>query len=392
MISQKIKNITLSGTMEIAAKVIELQNNGIDIVNLSVGEPDLPTPEHIKEAGINAIRNNQTKYTSNTGLIELKKAIQKKFKDDYNANYSTDEIIVSTGAKQALYNAIQTIISSKDEVIIPAPYYVSYIDMVKLAGGNPVIVNTTRENKFKITAAEFEQNISGKTKAILFCNPNNPTGSVYTKKELQDIVKVALKNNLIIVSDEIYEKLIYDSLEFTGIASFGEKVKNNSIIINGVSKAYSMTGWRIGYACAPDEIINGMGKIQSHSTSNANTISQHATITALTGPQTCVKEQKNIFEKRRDFLVNELNKIKNISFDIPHGAFYFFIKIEKILDSSNHLKTSREFCLDLLNNGHVATVPGSAFGMENYIRISYSKSMEELESAVNRIKKYIETI
>ncbi len=392
MISQKIKNITLSGTMEIAAKVIELQNNGIDIVNLSVGEPDLPTPSHIKEAGINAIRNNQTKYTSNTGLIELKKAIQKKFKDDYNASYTTDEIIVSTGAKQALYNAMQTIISSKDEVIIPAPYYVSYIDMVKLAGGNPVIVNSTKENKFKITATEFEQNISEKTKAILLCNPNNPTGSVYTKKELLDIAKVALKNNLIIVSDEIYEKLIYDSLKFTSIASFWGKVKHNSIIINGVSKAYSMTGWRIGYACGSEEIITGMGKIQSHSTSNANTISQHATIAALTGSQTCVEEQKNIFEKRRNFLVNELNKIKNISFDIPQGAFYFFIKIEKILNSSSHLKTSSEFCLDLLNNGHVATVPGSVFGMENYIRISYSNSMKELESAVNRIKKYMETI
>jgi aspartate aminotransferase len=389
MIAERIDNITLSGTMEIAAKAIELQNNGIDIINLSVGEPDLPTPQHIKEAAIKAIQNNQTKYTINTGLVELKDAIRQKFRNDYNAKYSRDEIIVSTGAKQALYNAIQTIISPEDEVIIPAPYYVSYIDMVKLAGGTPVIVNTKMENKFKLTASEFKNNISSKTKAILFCNPSNPTGSVFTKDELQSIVEVALKNNLTIISDEIYEKLIYGTASFTGVASLGAETTNSSIIINGVSKAYSMTGWRIGYACAPKEIVNGMGKLQSHSTSNACTISQHAAIVALNGSQTCVEEQRKIFEERRDFLVKELSKIQNISFNIPDGAFYFFINIEKLIISSKSIKTSRDFCLKLLNESHVATVPGSAFGIEKYLRISYSRSMKELEIAMKRLKDFL---
>ena len=390
MIASRINNITLSGTMAISAKTIELQNQGIDVVNLSVGEPDLPTPNHIKEAGISAIQKNQTKYTTNTGLLELKNSIRQKFRNDYNADYSTEEIIVSTGAKQALYNAVQTIVSPDDEVIIPVPYYVSYIDMVKLAGGIPVVVNTSRANSFKLTSDEFAKNISSKTKAVLFCNPSNPTGSVFSKEELKAIVEIALKNNIMILSDEIYEKLIYDSLSFTSVASFGKKVKDMSIIINGVSKAYSMTGWRIGYACAPKEIINGMGKLQSHSTSNACTISQHAAIAALNGSQECVVNQKKIFEERRNYLVKELKEIENISFVFPEGAFYIFIDISKILNSKNAIKTSNEFCLKLLNENRVATVPGTAFGMEKYIRISYSKSLEELKLAINRIKEFLD--
>lgn len=390
MIANRIEAITLSGTMEISAKAIELQNNGFDVINLSVGEPDLPTPEHIKEAGINAIKKNYTKYTANTGLVELKDVIRQKFITDYNAEYSRNEIIVSTGAKQSLYNGIQTIISEGDEVIIPAPYYVSYIDMVTLSGGTPVIVNTNPENNFKLTANQFEQNITSKTKAILFCNPSNPTGSVFSKEELQNIVGVALKNNLTIISDEVYEELVYDPISFTGVASLGKKVVNNSIIINGVSKAYSMTGWRIGYACASKEIISGMGKLQSHSTSSASSISQHAAIAALSGSQYCVKEQKKIFKERRNYLTAELSKIKSLSFNIPNGAFYFFINIKKVLDSSIKIKTDREFCLEFLREENVATVPGSAFGMENYIRVSYSKSIENLELAIKKLKKFID--
>ncbi len=389
MISERINDITLSGTMEISAKAIELQEQGIKVVNLAVGEPDLPTPEHIKEAGIEAINNNRTKYTTNTGLLELKEAVRRKFKNDYNAEYFINEIIISTGAKQALYNAIQTIISSGDEVIIPSPYYVSYIDIVKLAGGVPIIVNTKKENSFKLTINEFNENISSKTKAILFCNPSNPTGAVFSKAELQGIVEVALENNILLISDEIYEKIIYDSLSFTSVASFGKEVKNNAIIINGVSKAYSMTGWRIGYACSTKEIIEGMGKLQSHSTSNACTISQHAAIAALNGSQKCVNAQRKVFEERRNYLLEELNKIENISFVLPEGAFYFFIDIGKILASNTSIKTDRDFCIKLLNENHVATVPGSAFGMENHIRISYSKSLEELKLAIKNMRTFL---
>ncbi|MEE9429516.1 MAG: pyridoxal phosphate-dependent aminotransferase, partial [Melioribacteraceae bacterium] len=280
MISQKINNIAFSGTMEIAAKTIEMQSEGIDVVNLCVGEPDLQTPEHIKEAAKIAISNNQTKYTSNTGLKELKIAIQKKYEREYKTKFNLDEIIISNGAKQSVYNAIQTVVNVNDEVIVPAPYYVSYIDMIKLARGIPKTISTSAKNDFKLTATELKENISSKTKAIILCNPSNPTGAVFTKNELTEIVEISLANNLIIISDEIYEKLIYSSSKFIGIASLGKKAIENSIIINGVSKSYSMTGWRIGYALANKEITEGMNKLQSHSTSAACTISQHAAIAA----------------------------------------------------------------------------------------------------------------
>ncbi|MCP5061157.1 MAG: pyridoxal phosphate-dependent aminotransferase [Ignavibacteriae bacterium] len=392
MISLKIKNIDFSGTMEIAAKTIEMQNSGIDVVNLCVGEPDLPTPDHIKEAAQIAIKNNHTKYASNSGLKELKISIQKKYEKEYNVKFSLDEIIVSNGAKQSVYNAIQTIIDENDEVIIPAPYYVSYVDMVKLAGGVPKTIQTSAQNNFKITVKEIEQNINSKTKAIILCNPSNPTGAVFTQNELIDIVEVSIENNLSIISDEIYEKLIYDSLDFTSIATLGKKVINNSIIINGVSKSYSMTGWRIGYALANKTITEGMNKLQSHSTSSACTISQHAAIAALNGFQECVELQRKIFEERRNYIINELEKIDLVSFTIPAGAFYFFVDISKAIEISKTISNSRDFCLKLLNENLVATVPGSVFGMEGFIRISYSKSMDELKIAMKRFIEFLEKL
>ncbi len=392
MLSQKINNIAFSGTMEIAAKTIEMQNAGIDVVNLCVGEPDLPTPEHIKEAAKIAITNDQTKYTSNSGLVELKIAIQKKYAREYRIKFSSDEIIISNGAKQSVYNAVQTVVNSDDEVIVPAPYYVSYIDMIKLAGGKPKIVKTSAQNNFKVSTSDLEQSITPKTKAIILCNPSNPTGAVFSKTELEQIVEVCLSNNLIIISDEIYEKLIYASTKFTSIASLGKNTIENSIIINGVSKAYSMTGWRIGYALASKKIVEGMNKLQSHSTSAACTISQHAAIAALNGSQECVEEQRKIFEKRKNFIAKELTKINSISFTMPDGAFYFFIDISKVIDNSKSISNSREFCFKLLDEGLVATVPGSVFGMENFIRISYSKSMDELKTAIARFRNFVENI
>jgi len=386
MLSPKIENIALSGTMAIAAKTIEMKSKGIDILDLCVGEPDLPTPEHIKIAAQKAIDQNKTKYTLNSGIIELRSAVSNKFLKEYNARYDTDEIIISNGAKQAVYNSLQTIISDGDEVLLPLPYYVSYPHMVRLAGGIPKIIKTFTENSYKLTAEELSENISDRTKALILCNPNNPTGSVYSREELEKLVNVAVENNLMIIADEIYEKLIYDSVVFTSIATLGDKYRDHLIVINGVSKAYSMTGWRIGYAVSTKKIVAGMNKLQSHSTSNACTISQHAALAALTGPQDVVEEQRKLFEERKNMVHNALTEIDSINFIEPHGAFYFFVNIKEIMKKMYHINSSKEFCLMLLNVGRVATVPGNVFGMEGYIRISYAKSKEELSEAMARIK------
>ncbi len=391
MLSPKIENISTSGTMEVAAKTIEMQSEGIDVLNLCVGEPDLPTPNHIKQAAVEAIYSDKTKYTLNTGIKELRTAISEKFSIEYGTRYSIEEIIVSNGAKQAIYNALQTIVKDGDEVLIPLPYYVSYPHMVKLAGGIPIFVETKRENSYKLTSEELSSNINPHTKAVVICNPSNPTGAVFTKNELLSVIKTAVENNLIIICDEIYEKLIYDSTIFTSVAELGEKFKNHLIIVNGVSKTYAMTGWRIGYALAPKKIVTGMSKLQSHSTSGACSISQYASLEALTGPQEVVEKQRKIFEDRRNLVYKALTEIDSLSFVEPHGAFYFFVNIKSIIKKSKLINNSKEFCIKLLNEGHVATVPGSVFGMEGYLRISYAKSMEELIEAMRRIKKAVDS-
>ncbi|MCB0748213.1 MAG: pyridoxal phosphate-dependent aminotransferase, partial [Ignavibacteriae bacterium] len=378
--------------MEIAAKTIELKSKGIDVIDLCVGEPDLPTPAHIKQAGIDAINSDKTKYTLNTGIAELRNAISKKYLEEYGANYLPDEIIVSNGAKQSIYNALQAVLNDGDEVLIPLPYYVSYPHMVKLAGGIPVFVETKKENYFKPTSSELLANISPKTKAIILCNPNNPSGSVFTKDELLSVMETSVENNLIIICDEIYEKLMYDSIPFVSVASLGEKFKEHMIIINGVSKTYAMTGWRIGYALAPKKIVNGMSKLQSHSTSGACSISQYASYAALDGKQECVEEQRKIFEKRRNYIINFFSEIELIDFIKPFGAFYFFVDISKIIAKNSSINNSSDFVLRLLEEANVAVVAGDVFGIGGYIRISYAKSMEEIKEAMLRIKKFIQKL
>jgi len=381
--------------MKIAAEAKLLIENGEDIIDLTVGEPDLPTPQNIKDAGIKAIQNNFTKYTTNVGTLELRKAICEKLKNDNSLYFSTDEIIVSNGAKQSIFTAIQTVVDADDEVIFSSPYYVSYPEMVKIAGGVSVIIPTDESTEFKIIPQQLDAAITSKTKLLIICNPSNPTGSVYSKEELIELVEVIRNKNILILSDEIYEKLVYDDFKYFSFASIDENIKERTITINGCSKTYSMTGWRIGYAAANKEIINAMAKYQSHNTGNASSISQLAALEALTGNQDSVSFAQNEFEKRRNYFWNELISIEGISCYKPKGAFYFFPNVQSLFGKSVDsfvIQNSIDFSTFLLRYAKVATVPGIGFGAEGYIRISYSSSIEKLKLATERIKEAVKKL
>lgn len=395
MISNKINKLVYSPTMKIAAEAKLLIENGEDIIDLTVGEPDLPTPQNIKDAGIKAIQNNFTKYTTNVGTIELRKAICEKLKNDNSLYFSSDEIIVSNGAKQSIFTAIQTVVDADDEVIFSSPYYVSYPEMVKIAGGVSVIIPTDESTEFKITPKQLDAAITSKTKLLIICNPSNPTGSVYSKEELIELVEVIRNKNILILSDEIYEKLVYDDFKYFSFASIDENIKERTITINGCSKTYSMTGWRIGYTAANKEIINAMAKYQSHNTGNASSISQLAALEALTGNQDSVSFAQNEFEKRRNYFWNELISIDGISCYKPKGAFYFFPNVQSLFGKSVDsfvIQNSIDFSTFLLRYAKVATVPGIGFGAEGYIRISYSSSIEKLKLAAERIKESVKKL
>ncbi|MFZ6032885.1 MAG: pyridoxal phosphate-dependent aminotransferase [Melioribacter sp.] len=392
---ERINRAVASLTMQIAQRAIELRAQGEDIVDFSVGEPDFPTPDNIKNAAIKAIELNLTKYTANTGILELRKAIADKLERDNGLSYSPDEIIVSNGAKQCVYNAIQALVGENDDVLIPAPYYVSYPEMVKLAGGNPVFINTSVETGFKLTPELLESSLTPKTKMLILCNPSNPTGSVFHESELNALKETFRKGNYLILTDEIYEKIIYDGIGFLSVASLGEEIKKRTILVNGHSKAYSMTGWRIGYAAAEREIIKAMAKVQSHSTSNASTVSQYAALEALKGPQESVEIMRKEFEKRRDFLFEELNSIEGIFTSKPEGAFYVFPDVSYYLGKKFKDKIIGgvfEFSLFLLNEARVVVVPGIAFGNQNCIRISFSTSMDRIAEGIKRIKNALELL
>lgn len=376
--------------MKVAQEAKELQAKGENVIDLSVGEPDFPTPQNIKDAAIKAIENNFTKYTLNAGTIELRKAVAEKLKKENGLDYSPNEIIVSAGAKQSIYNAVQALIYNDDEAIIAAPYWVSYPEMVTLAHGKPVIVDASEENGFKLTAQQIADAVTLKTKVLILCNPCNPTGAAYSKSELEEIAEVVEEKNLIVISDEIYEKLVYDNFKFVSFASLNEKIKSRTIVVNGLSKAYSMTGWRIGYAAASQEIINALNKIQSHSTSNASSISQAAAVEALVGPQDSLEIMRREFERRRNFLYDTIASIKGIKCHKPEGAFYLFPNVSEYFNKSTNvfkITNSFDLAMYLLYEEKVATVPGSAFGAEGYIRISYSTSMEQLEEGARRLKE-----
>ena len=392
IVSNSLKRIKPSPTMAVTSKAREMRAAGKDIIGLGAGEPDFDTPDNIKEAAIEAIRKGDTKYTAVDGTPALKKAIKNKFSRENGLSYELDQITVGTGGKQVLYNTFMATVNKGDEVIIPAPYWVSYPDIILLAGGKPKIVKCEEKDNFKLTPKKLEKAISKKTKWIILNSPSNPTGSAYTKKEIEELSKVLIKNKKIyILSDDIYEHITYDNFKFFTIAQI-KNLKDRTLTMNGVSKSYSMTGWRIGYAAGPKEIIKAIAKIQSQSTSNPTSISQAAAVEALNGTQDFIEDRANSFKERRDFVVNSLNNINGISCLKPEGAFYVFPNCKKLLGKKTKLKTDKDFVQKLLEKSEVAVVQGSAFGLDGYFRISYATSMENLKKAMERIRSFCNSL
>ena len=395
MLSKKAMEISPSLTLAITAKAKKMKAEGIDVIGFGAGEPDFNTPKNIQQAAIKAIEAGQTRYTAASGIIELKEAVVNKFKKDNNLTYKTSQIIISTGAKQCLANIFQAILNPGDEVLIGAPYWVSYPELVQLADGVPTFVDTEESNSFKLTIESLEKAVTKKTKAMILNSPNNTTGTAYTKEELEKIATFAQKHDIIIISDEIYEKLLYGESGHISIASLSEDAYNRTIVINGVSKAYAMTGWRIGYAAASEKITSLMSNIQSHTTSNPCSISQYASVEALNGDQSEVEKMKQEFKKRRDFMVDKINSINNLSCVKPEGAFYVMVNISKVLNKEvdgKIIKDSLTFSDLLLEKEKVAVIPGIAFGVDDFIRLSYATSMENIEKGLNRIEDFVNGI
>jgi len=392
LLAQRMSLIKPSPTMAVTKLAAEMRAEGKNVIGLGAGEPDFDTPEHIKTAAIKAINNGQTKYTAVDGTPDLKKAVIKKLKRDNNLDYNIDEIIISVGGKQVLFNALLSSINLGDEVIIMAPFWVSYPDMVALAGGVPVIVEGKENNNFKVLPEDIEKKITNKTKWIIINSPSNPTGSTYSKTELENIGNLLLKYKKVhIMSDDIYEKIIYDENKFFTLAEIKPELKNRILTVNGVSKAYAMTGWRIGYAAGPKELISSMAKLQSQSTSNPSSVSQAAALAALEGTEEFLINRNNEFKKRRDLVVKKLNNCNGIKCQVPTGAFYVYPSCEGVIGKKSKdgkmINNSVDFSSYLLESEGVAVVPGSAFGLDPFFRISYATSDNILEDACNRIMR-----
>ena len=393
--SKKIQRIEPSMTLAVDAKAKELRANGVDIIGFGAGEPDFDTPDKIKKAGIAAIETNMTHYTPVGGIDALKQAIVNKFERDNNLIYKKNQILVSCGAKHSLFNIAQVLWEEGDEIIVPAPYWVSYPDIIRYAGAKPVIINTLSANEFKITPDQISSAVTANTRAIIINSPSNPTGSAYSKKELEGIAECALSNKLLIVSDEIYEKVVFDGFEQHSICSIGKEVQNNSILINGVSKSYAMTGWRIGYLAANEEIVKQAGKLQGQSTSNPTSISQMASITALNDTDSDVRQMIEEFQKRRDTILNCLLKIPFVECYKPVGSFYTFPDFSAFYGKSfkgEKIEGSMQLANFLLEEGKVALVPGIAFGAEKNLRLSFAASMDTIKQGVDRITKALDLL
>jgi aspartate aminotransferase len=396
IISNSLKRIKPSPTLAVSQKARELKAAGKDVISLGAGEPDFDTPDNIKQAAIEAINNGETKYTAVDGTPVLKNAIIKKFKRENDLDYQVDQITVGAGGKHVIYNTMVATLNEGDEVVIPAPYWVSYPDIVLLAGGTPIILECNEKQGFKINPSELEKSITKKTKWVILNSPSNPTGACYSENDIRGIAKVLIKHpHVYILSDDIYEHITYEGFKFFTIAQVLE-LKERVLTMNGVSKAYSMTGWRIGYAAGPKEIIKAIGKIQSQSTTNPSSISQAAAVEALNGTQDFIKERSTSFQERRDFVVKALNEIDGIKCLNPDGAFYVFPSCKGLMGkkdgNKNEIKTDTAFVQSLLENSGVAVVQGSAFGLEGFFRISYATSMENLKKALEKISTFCKSL
>jgi len=382
-LSERLKKVSPSSTLAITSKAKRLKSEGFDIVSLAAGEPDFDTPEFVKEAAIEAIKSGFTKYTPTSGIPELKKAISEKLRRENNLEYSSEQIIVSSGAKHSIFNALFVLINPGEEVLIPLPYWVSYPEMVRLCNGVPRFIKTTAGNSFKINAATLKEQLSAKTKVLILNSPSNPTGCVYSENELRDIAEVCVKNKIFVISDEIYEKLIYDGLKHYSIAGFNKDIYNITITINGLSKSHSMTGWRIGYLAGAEDIAEAVSRLQDHSTSNPNSIAQKAAVAALGNRGDFFNDIVQDFQKRRDYCMERLNKMARIKAILPSGAFYIFCDISK-----SGLK-SADFANRLLDEKYVGVIPGEGFGLNNYIRISFATGLEQLKKGMDRISEFL---
>ncbi|MEI6127955.1 MAG: pyridoxal phosphate-dependent aminotransferase [Pseudomonadota bacterium] len=394
-LAKRMANIKPSPTLAVDAKAKAMKAQGIDVIGFGVGEPDFDTPEHIKEAAVRALKAGFTKYTPAGGTDELKLAVCEKFKKDNSLEYTPAEVLISCGAKHSLYNIFQALLDEGDEVIIPAPYWVSYPDMVYLAGGTPVIISATEENGFKITAEQLAAAMTKKTKMLILNSPSNPTGASYEKQDLEKLAGILRGTGILIISDEIYEMIVYDNFKFYSIVTVAPELKNQTIVVNGVSKTYSMTGWRIGYAAGPADIIKAMTNIQSQSTSNPTSISQKAAFEALKGPQDFIAQMVSEFDRRRKYMVERLNKISGFSCITPNGAFYAFPHVAGVYGrraDGHEITDSNSFADYLLESARVAVVAGGAFGADNNIRLSYATSLENIEKGLDRIQTAVEAL
>ena len=391
-VSKVAEAVRASTTLAVDSLAKQMKADGLDVVGFGTGEPDFNTPDNINMAGIKAICDGKTKYTPAAGIIPLRKAIAQRLKEDCGLDYDYTQIVVASGAKHSVYIALAAITNPGDEIIIPAPFWVSYFEMVRMTGGTPVIVEAGEEQGFKITARQLEAAITDKTQCLMLNHPSNPPGMIYSADELRAIADVCIKHDLYILADEIYYQLIYDGVEFTSIASLGEEVKERTLLINGVSKSYAMTGWRVGYCAANKTLAKIMSNYLSHSTGAPSTISQWASVEALTGPQDGIEAMRKEFLKRRDYIVRRINEIPGVSCIVPNGAFYVMMNIEKLVGKTlggKLIENDDDFAVALLEKALVAVVPCSGFGMKNFVRWSYAASMENIQKGLDRLEKFV---
>jgi aspartate aminotransferase len=394
-LAERIGQIKPSLTLAVDTKAKAMKKAGLDMVSFGVGEPDFDTPEHIKEAAIQAIRDGFTKYTPVSGIDELKEAVCFRFKEDLGLDYRPDEIMISCGGKHVLYNIAQALWGPGDEVIVPAPFWVSYPPMILLAGATPVVVPTREEKGFKLTPEELKAAITPQTRAIILNSPSNPTGSVYSRSELMALGEVITASDLTVISDDIYDKILFDRLSFSNLAMLGAGFKERTLVVNGVSKTYAMTGWRIGFLAGPKEVIGAINKIQSHSTSNPTSIAQKASVTALRGPQDFIRQMVSEFDRRRVYIADRLKSLPGVKVAIPQGAFYIFPNFSSYYGrkaGDRVIANSLDLADYFLEKAHVAVVPGAAFGEEECLRFSYATSLEQIEKGMDRLEKALKEL